>query len=75
MLLRIILLPLPTRFSMICRIWASQTIHVIDPWGERTGLSFWTGAKGMWCLTGLAFSLGLENGSARLFFKPYQMLL
>ena len=47
MLLGIILLPLLARFSLICRMWAFPIIHVIGLWGERTGLSFWAGAKGL----------------------------
>ena len=41
----IILLPLPMRFGLICRIWAFQIVHAIGPWGERIGLSSWAGAR------------------------------
>ena len=53
MLLGIILLPLLARFSLICRMWAFQIIHVIDLWGERTGLLFWAGARGSGVSLGL----------------------
>ena len=46
MLLGIILLPLLARFSLICRMWAFQIIHD-RPLGERTGPSFWAGARGL----------------------------
>ena len=49
----IILLPLLARFSLICKMWAFLIICVIGLWGERTGLSFWAGARG------LSVSLGL----------------
>ena len=39
-LLRIILLSLLARFSMICRMWVFPIIHIIDLWGEWPGLSF-----------------------------------
>ena len=55
MLLGIILLPLLARFSLICRMWAFPIIHVIDLWGEQTGLSFWAGARGL----GVSLSLPL----------------
>ena len=45
MLLGIILLPLLSRFSLICRMWVFPIIHVIGLWSERTGFSFWTGAR------------------------------
>ena len=53
MLLRIILLPLLVGFSLICRMWAFSITHVISLCGERTGLSFWAGARD------LGVSLGL----------------
>ena len=53
MLLETILLPLLARFSLICRIWAFQITHAIDLWGERIGLSFWAGAKGLGVLLGV----------------------
>ena len=52
-LLRIILLSLLTRFSMICRMWAFPIIHIIDLWGEWPGLSFWADARGLGVLLGL----------------------
>ena len=55
MLLRIILLPLLAIFSLICRIWAFQIIHVIGLWGERTELSFWAGDRGLSVSLGLPF--------------------
>ena len=53
MLLGIILLPLLARFSLICRMWAFPITHAIGLWGERTGLLFWAGVRG------LGVSLGL----------------
>ena len=70
LLLRIILLSLLVRFSLICKTWVFQIVRAIGPWGERTRLPFWTGARR---LGGLTFSLGLTSGSALLFFKPYQL--
>ena len=61
------------RFGLIYRIWAFQAVRAIGPWGERTGLSFWAGARGPGVSMSLPFSLGLVNGPARLFFKPYQL--
>ena len=55
MLLGIILLPLLVRFSLICRMWAFLITHVIDLWGERTGLSFWAGARDLGVSLGLPF--------------------
>ena len=54
MLWGIILLPLLARFSLICKMWAFPIIHVIGLWGERTGLSFWAGARGLGVLLGLS---------------------
>ena len=40
----------------------------------ESGLGFRFGlAPGIGCLIGLAHSLGLASGPARLFFKPYQL--
>ena len=55
LLLGIILLPLLVRFSLIYRIWAFQIGHAIGPWGERTGLPFWVGARGPGISLGLPF--------------------
>ena len=52
-LLRIILLSLLTRFSLICRMWAFPIIHIISLWGKWTGLSFWADARGLGVLLGL----------------------
>ena len=55
MLLGIILLPLLARFSLFCRMWAFPITLVFGLWGERTGLSFWAGAKSLGVLLGLPF--------------------
>ena len=68
MLLGIILFPLLARFSLICRMWAFPITHVIDFWGERTGLSFWAGAKGLGVSLGL-FGPG-EWACAPIFQTP-----
>ena len=44
-LLGIILLPLMMRFGLIYRIWAFQAVRAIGPWGDRTGLLLWAGAR------------------------------
>ena len=46
LLLGIILLPLPVRFSLIYETWAFQIVQAIGPWGEGAGLPFWAGARG-----------------------------
>ena len=46
LLLRIILLPLLVRFSLIYRTWAFQIVHFVGPWGEQTRLPFWVSARG-----------------------------
>ena len=57
------------RFDLIYKIWAFQVVRDIGPWGERTGLSFWAGAKGPGVSLSLrTFFLGLVSGFARLFF-------
>ena len=52
-LLRIILLSLLARFSLIWRMWAFPIIHIIGLWGEWTDLSFWADARGLGVLLGL----------------------
>ena len=72
MLLRIILLPLLARFSLICRMWAFQIIHD-QPLG-RADWAFVLGwSQGPGCFIGRASSLGLASGPANPFFKPYQL--
>ena len=70
MLLGIILLPLLARFSLICRMWAFPTTHVIGLWGERTRLSFWAGAWGLGVSLGLPLPWALTSGPSRLFSNP-----
>ena len=53
MFLGIIPFSLSKGFSLICRMWAFPITPVIILWGERTGLSFWAGARD------LGVSLGL----------------
>ena len=64
MLLEIILFSLLKGFSLICRMWAFPITHVIIFWGERTGLSFWAGAKDLGVSLGLpplwAWRVGLR---------------
>ena len=55
LLLGIILLPLLLRFSLIYMTWALQIVHVVGPWGEQTGLSFWAGARDSGVSLGLPF--------------------
>ena len=55
LLLGIIPLPLLVRFSLICRTWAFKIVRAIGPWGERTGLPFWVGARGLGVSLGLPF--------------------
>ena len=43
----IILFSVLARFSLICRMWALPIIHIIDLWGEWTGLSFWVDTRGL----------------------------
>ena len=63
------------RFGLIYRIWAFQAVRAIGPWGERTGLSFWVGARGPGVSMSLPFSLGLVSVLAHLFLKPYHVKL
>ena len=62
LLLEIFLLPLLVRFSLIYRTWAFQIVHVISPWGEQTGLPFWSGARGLGVSLGLPFSWAWRVG-------------
>ena len=72
MLLGIILLPLFTRFSLICRMWVFQLIHD-QPLG-RADWAFVLGwVRGPRCFTGRASSFGLVSGPASPFFKPHQL--
>ena len=72
MLLRIILLPLLARFSMICEMWAFQISY--DRPLRRVDWAFILGwSQGPGCFIGRASSLGLASGLASLFFKPYQL--
>ena len=75
MLLRIILLPSLTRFSLICRMWAFPITHVIGLWGERTGLLVLSWRQGLGYVVGLASFLGLASGPACLFFKPHKIII
>ena len=70
MLLGIILLPLLARFSLICIMWAFLIIHVISLWGERIGLSFWVGTKGLGVSLGLPLLWARRVGLRIYFSNP-----
>ena len=70
MLLWIILHPLLARFSLICKMWAFPIIHVISLWGERTGLSFWVGARGLGVSLGLPLLWDWRVGLRAYFSNP-----
>ena len=69
-LLGIILLSLLARFNMICRMWASSITHVIDPWGVRTGLSFWADARSLGVSLGLPLIWAWQVGLRAYFSNP-----
>ena len=70
MLLRIILFPLSMRFSLICRMWTFLIAHVISLWGERTGLSFWAGARDLDVALGLPLLWAWRVGLRAYFSNP-----
>ena len=70
MLLGIILLLLLVGFSLIYRMWAFQITHVISLCGERTGLSFWAGARDLGVSLGLPLLWAWRVGMRAYFPNP-----
>ena len=70
LLLGIILLPLLVRFKLIYRTWAFQIVHVIGPWGERTGLPFRVGARDSGVSLDLHFPWAWRVGLHAYFLNP-----
>ena len=55
---------------MIYRMWAFQIIHVTGPCGERIGLPFWAGARGLGVSLGLPFLWAWRVGMSAYFSNP-----
>ena len=70
LLLGIILLPLLARFSLICRM-GLPNYPFYRPLGQVDWAFVLGWRQGLGCFIGLASSLGLASGPARLFFKPH----
>ena len=70
MLLGIILFSISKGFSLIYRMWAFPTTQVIILLGERTGLSFWAGARDLGVSLGLSLLWAWRMSLQSYFSNP-----